>query len=289
MDDVVLSWVRDVVGRREVLDIRSLAFGVSSDLRLIDVEGTPLVLRRYETDEVLEDLPGVVEDEVRALTAARPVLGPLVPEPVAFDVTGARAGRPSLLMTFLPGRPVIHGLQPDALASPLATLHHGAFPSDLPPFHHWFDPETVAIPPWTTRPDAWSTLVEAVGKAAPAEPHVFLHRDYHPGNLLWRDGALTGIVDWPYGCHGPRGVDVAHMRGNLALVDGVVAADRFLGAYRILVPGYDHDPWWDVADLFSADDGFSGVIAFNAFGADLDLGLLRSRADDWAGALAGVV
>jgi aminoglycoside phosphotransferase (APT) family kinase protein len=289
MDEVALSWVTEVLGVREVHDIRSLAFGVSSNLRLIEVDGTPLVLRRYETDEVLTVVPGVVEDEVRALNAGRPVLGPLVPEPVAFDVTGDRAGRPSLLMTFLPGRPVIHGLHPHASASPLAALHAGPVPSDLSPFHLWFDAEAVAVPPWTRRPDAWSTLADVVRKAPPAAPHVFLHRDYHPGNLLWRDGALTGIVAWPYGCHGPRGVDVAHMRGNLAFVDGVAAADRFLDSYRAIVPGYDHDPWWDVADLFSADDAFSGVIAFNAFGANLDVEILRGRADDWAGALAGAL
>jgi Ser/Thr protein kinase RdoA (MazF antagonist) len=55
---------------------------------------------------------------------------------------------------------------------------------------------------------------------------VFLHRDYHPGNLLWNDGSLSGIVDWAFSCRGPRGVDVAHTRWNLALVDIVAAAAR---------------------------------------------------------------
>jgi hypothetical protein len=69
----------------------------------------------------------------------------------------------------------------------------------------------------------------------------------------------------------------------------VAAADAFLRAYCELVPTYDHHPWWDVADLFSGDDAFSGLIAFNAFGANLQVERLRSRADDWAQALARVL
>jgi aminoglycoside phosphotransferase (APT) family kinase protein len=126
----------------------------------------------------------------------------------------------------------------------------------------------------------------AIRGPEPEEQPGFLHRDYHPGNLLWDRGELVGIVDWPSSCCGPRGLDVAHTRGNLALVDGADAADAFLKAYVDLVPAYDHHPWWDVADLLSFDDDFRGVMAFTSFGARFDLDLLRSRADDWAGVLA---
>jgi hypothetical protein len=100
---------------------------------------------------------------------------------------------------------------------------------------------------------------------------------------------VTGIVDWPSSCSGPRGIDVAHARGNLALVDGVSAAERFLRAYRHIVPSYEHDPWWDIADLLSFESDFDGVMAFNAFGASLSIDLLRSRADEWAHALSKAI
>jgi hypothetical protein len=104
--------------------------------------------------------------------------------------------------------------------------------------------------------------------------------------LLWEKGHLSGIVDWPNSCRGPRGVDVAHARGNLALMDGVGAAEQFLHAYREITPSYDHDPWWDIADLLSFDSDFAGVMAFNAFGAGLLIEILYSRADEWAHTLA---
>jgi aminoglycoside phosphotransferase (APT) family kinase protein len=289
MDEVVRSWVFDVLHAREVKDIQSLTFGITSTLRLLEVDGRRLVLRQYERDGVINELPTLVETEVNALIAGRNVLGDLVPEPIAFDVAGERAGRPTLLMTYLPGQPVIHGLDPRKLASPLALLHQATRPNALPSYRPWFTPDNVAIPAWTTRPDAWSTLVDVIRGPQPEAPDAFLHRDFHPGNLLWTEGTLSGVVDWPNSCRGPRGVDVAHTRWNLALVDGVEAADQFLSAYQDLEPAYSHHPWWDSAELFSTDEGFAGIMAFNAFGAHLTLELLRVRSDAWAAAIARMV
>jgi aminoglycoside phosphotransferase (APT) family kinase protein len=250
-------------------------------MRLIEVDGIPLVLRRY-MNKLVNELPMAIASEVQTLTAARAVLGDLVPEPVAHDVTGARSGCPSLIMTYLPGNPVIHDIDPRKIVEPLVLLHAQAAPEGFPRYRHWFDIDRLAIPQWTKSPEIWAELIDVVGGGEPSALHVVLHRDYHPGNLLWENERLSGIVDWPSSCRGPRGIDVAHTRGNLALVDGVAAAEKFLRAYRQLVPSYDHDAWWDIADLLSFDSDFAGVMAFNAFGANLSIDLLYSRADEWA-------
>jgi aminoglycoside phosphotransferase (APT) family kinase protein len=288
MDEATHSWILEVLGADDVREVRTLTFGISSDMRLIEVDGIPLVLRRY-VSKFVNELPMAVAYEAQALTVARMVLGDLVPEPVAHDVTGARSGFPSLIMTYIPGEPVIHGLDLRQIVEPLALLHARAAPKDFPRYRHWFDIDRLAIPKWTKRPETWAELIDAVRGGEPTADHVLLHRDYHPGNLLWENGALSGIVDWPASCSGPRGIDVAHARGNLALVDGVGAAEQFLLAYRDIVPSYNHDPWWDIADLLSFDSGFAGVMAFNAFGANLSLHLLYSRADEWAHALTETI
>jgi aminoglycoside phosphotransferase (APT) family kinase protein len=288
MDEATRSWVLEVLGAHDVHEVRTLTFGISSDMRLIEVDGIPLVLRRY-VNRLVNEPPAAIACEVRALEAARAVLGDLVPETVAYDATGARAGYPSLIMTHLPGKPVLHDLDLRQTVEPLAFLHAQAAPKNFPRYRHWFDMDRLTIPRWTKWPDSWAELIDAVGGREPSEGLVFLHRDYHPGNLLWENGALSGIVDWPSSCGGPRGMDVAHARGNLALVDGVGVAEQFLHAYREVVPSYDHDPWWDIADLLSFDSGFDGVMAFNAFGARLSIDLLRSRADEWAHALARTI
>ena len=288
MDEVTHSWILEALGARDAREVRTLTFGISSDVRLIEVDGIPLVLRRY-VNKFVNELPMAIASEVQALTAARAVLGDVVPEPVAHDVTGARAGCPSLIMTYLPGNPVIHEIDLRKIVEPLTLLHAQAAPKDFPQYRHWFDSDRLTIPKWTKRPETWTELIDAVGGGEPSAQHVFLHRDYHPGNLLWENGGLSGIVDWPSSCGGPRGIDVAHTRGNLALVDGVGAAEQFLRTYRQFVPSYDHDAWWDVADLLSFDSDFAGVMAFNAFGANLSIGLLISRADEWAHALTKAI
>jgi aminoglycoside phosphotransferase (APT) family kinase protein len=288
MDEVTHSWILEMLDARDVREVRTLTFGISSDMRLIEVDGIPLVLRRY-TNRFVHHLTLAIENEAHALTAARAVLGDVVPEPIAHDVTGAQSGCPSLIMTYLPGNPVIHDIELRKIVEPLALLHAEPAPKDFPRYRHWFDPDCLSIPKWTKTPEAWAELIDAVRDGEPSAPHVFLHRDYHPGNLLWEDGRLSGIVDWPSSCCGPRGIDLAHTRGNLALVDGAGAAEEFLRVYRHFVPSYDHDAWWDIADLLSFDRDFAGVMAFNAFGANLSIDLLYSRADEWAHALTEAI
>ena len=60
-----------------------------------------------------------------------------------------------------------------------------------------------------------------------------MHRDFHPGNVLWPHGRAS-VVDWANACRGPWGCDVAHCRDNLIRIDGQGAADRFLAEYRSL-------------------------------------------------------
>ena len=274
------------LGARQVRDVGSLAFGIASDVRLLEVGDRRVVLRRYLDDSPLVGVSDLVSDEFTTLRVAREVLGGLVPEPLAADPAGSGTGWPALLMSYLPGTVVVHDLDPDSLASPLAALHRSPVPPGLPRFRHWFDRARVGVPEWTRASVAWGTLAELVLGSEPGSSSVFAHRDFHPGNLLWRGRDLVGIVDWAFACYGPSAVDVAHTRANLALLDGVLAADRFLDAYRHLMPSYDHHAWWDAAELFAADDEFAGVVALNAFGAELSVELVRSRADDYAEALA---
>src|SRR5262249_56014167 len=59
----------------------------------------------------------------------------------------------------------------------------------------------------------------------------FLHRDFHPGNVLFAGGAVSGVVDWVETSWGPPDLDVAHCCTNLALLYGIEAPERFREAY----------------------------------------------------------
>jgi aminoglycoside/choline kinase family phosphotransferase len=118
-------------------------------------------------------------------------------------------------------------------------------------------------------------------KLGPRAAATFLHRDFHPTNVLFRRGRVSGVVDWVNACRGPAGVDVAHCRVNLVLLSGPDVADRFLDAYRRAAPGYEHDPLYDVAALLdSALPSPAFYQPWRAFGArEVPVPELRRRAE----------
>jgi aminoglycoside phosphotransferase (APT) family kinase protein len=284
-DERAHRWAAEALNASSVREVGSLTFGVTSDVRLLDADGEPVVLRRYTSGPV-EEGSRLIEAELVALTEAAAVFGELVPKPLVSDASGLRAGRPALLMSYLPGSALIHELDLRRSADALTNLHRSTVPTTLPPAHEWLDYEQLTAPAWTESRAAWQALAELLRGPAPTATAVFLHADYHPGNLLWQDGKLTGIVDWPFASRGPAAIDVAHMRTNLALIEGPDQADAFLRAYSELNPTYVHDPWWDARDLCSFGDDFGGVLAFNAFGARFTSLQLQKRADAYAIALA---
>jgi len=65
-----------------------------------------------------------------------------------------------------------------------------------------------------------------------AAPEVLTHYDYWSGNVVWRDGKLTGIVDWSGGARDPGGFDVGWCRLDLVLLIDDRIADVFLAGYE---------------------------------------------------------
>jgi aminoglycoside phosphotransferase (APT) family kinase protein len=61
---------------------------------------------------------------------------------------------------------------------------------------------------------------------------VLTHSDYWSGNVVWRDGKLSGIVDWSDAATGPCGFDLGWCRLDLFLLFDERIADLFLAAYE---------------------------------------------------------
>ena len=85
------------------------------------------------------------------------------------------------------------------------------------------------------------------------EQRCFIHRDFHPGNLLWRRRRLTGVVDWESASVGPPDVDVGHCRLNF-LYQTPELAEQLAVAWRDIT-GSIYDPWADVAAIIGVLDG----------------------------------
>jgi len=191
-----------------------------------------LVLRWYGTGTPGPEEPDAINREAAALTA---VAGSEVPAPHLVAWT---EDPPALLMTRLPGE---HRLDASGAAVILDILDaiHVIAPSGSARwryrgYHEGLDEHR---PVWWRDAGLWDRAVK-VSATRPGEidDPVLIHRDFHPGNLLWEGDAVSGVVDWGDACVGPAAFDLAHYRVNIATLVGPEAADAAF-------PG---DPAWDI-------------------------------------------
>jgi aminoglycoside phosphotransferase (APT) family kinase protein len=207
-------------------------------------------LRLFTNGDWLDREPDLAEHEAAALTHAARAR---VPVPTLIAHAGAaETGVPALLMTRLPGtvdlRPRRRRVWLASLAEALAAIHATDVGDFRWQYSSWNTHREAAMPAWLADSTLWSGVLGLAARRPTEYRPTFLHRDYHPTNVLWADARVSGVVDWVNACRGPAGVDVAHCRLNLALMYGVHHADDFLHAYIAAVGGYDHDPYWDVDD-----------------------------------------
>lgn len=257
-----LDWAADALGAgSSIVSVRLM--GVSSTtlhaIDAVDAAGRRhrLALRRFHDAARLRADPWYVPaNEAQVLTLLE---GSEVPAPrlVAADAEGRRCDVPALLTTRLrghpPGRPRDMESFLAQLARALVSIHavDGRAAAALPRYAPYHDPVGDGerrIPPWSRHVGAWERAFEIIAAPAPETPVVFIHRDYHPGQTLWAVGALTGVVDWTTGCRGPRGIDLARMRLNLAGDFPAGSPERFLDIHRSIAGEDLRHPYWDLLD-----------------------------------------
>jgi aminoglycoside phosphotransferase (APT) family kinase protein len=200
------------------------------------------------------------EAAVLRLLESTPVAAPRL---VAMVVAGEATESPAVLMTRLPGattpRP---GEWLQGAATAAAEMHRVDGRSLGRRYRPYFL-GALRVPAWGDRA-LWEEAVALAGSvvATDQSEEVFIHRDYHPGNLLWQGDRLGGIVDWLSACCGPPGVDVSHFGINLALDHDPAAVAAFRTAYE-RAAGRHHDRRRDVV-------GALDVLPFYAGSDDID-------------------
>jgi aminoglycoside phosphotransferase (APT) family kinase protein len=182
-----------------------------------------------------------------------------VPRPLRIDTTGSEAGVPSLLMTRLGGELCLDDDCADvltALAATLRQIHALAPRRDARPraFQSWASVEKRIEPPvWAVEPGLWERAFRILDGLQPDFDGVFMHRDFHLGNVLWQEGNISGVVDWVETSWGPADLDVAHCETNLAMLHGPETArafrDRYLSGGGVLSDGARSRMYWRVMDV----------------------------------------
>jgi aminoglycoside phosphotransferase (APT) family kinase protein/8-oxo-dGTP pyrophosphatase MutT (NUDIX family) len=296
-----LRWVERAVGSRaRVTSLRRLRGGYSTAVHAVNVvdrrgRAHRLVLRRFVHAAWLAREPDLAEREARVLELLADSDVP-APQLVAVDATGETCDVPGVLMSRLSGRVVF---APDdtepwlhQMAEALPAVHavDSSAARLVQPYKRYHDMTNFEPPHWSKAPRAWGRAIEVVNGPPPETAPRFIHRDYHPGNVLWSRGRLTGVIDWINASWGPPGIDIAHCRTNLAQLHGVEAVDAFLAACRSLGIVDDGQPYWDFVSLLDMGslaerDVYAGW--HDAGLRHLSTSLVRARLDEYVTGLVG--
>jgi aminoglycoside phosphotransferase (APT) family kinase protein len=220
-----------------------------------------LVVRQYGAANLSSD-PLVASHEFALLDLLH-ARGLPVPRPRYADESRTILPVPCLVIEFIDGEAVTEPGQlnqpmtevTSQLAAALARLHAEAITLADVPF--LADIADIAARKIEARPTTVDeSLREATVRTALARiwpppqfnQSVLLHGDYWPGNTLWRDGTLVGIVDWEDAVLGDPLAEVGSARMEIGMLFGEAAARDFTHAYRALMPGLDMTalPHWDL-------------------------------------------
>ncbi len=273
-----LEEVRRLAGSSAViLDVARLEGGQHADTWRVDLDNpaSSVVVRQFPLDDA-----GARREQhvLRTLDG----LGGLVPVLLGGDLDGLWSEHPTSLISCLDGVSDITPSDPERwardLGRALARVH--TLPSDrladLPSVFDGRGSQALDGPLAGEVRSRWSQII--------GSPEVLSHGDYWSGNVVWRDGTLTGIVDWSCGARGPRGYDLGWCRLDLVLLSDERIADVFLAAYETATgrPLGDVALWDALAVARSYETVETWVPNYAPLGrGDLDEHELRRRHSLW--------
>jgi len=214
---VLADWIRAELGARHV-SITGPISGSSSatihavlvttingleQLAVAKVFGHPVLSSADACVHVTEEVDHLQRAHTAHLT---------LPHPLAFDAFGDVLGVPVVVMTRLPGIPLprftvagwIEGFSTTLLSIAAADVDT----SDLSQAKSWRDP-TLQRPDWFGDTALWDASVVRADAGFIGSGDRFIHRDFHPLNVLWHQACVSGVVDWVHACRGPIEFDIA--------------------------------------------------------------------------------
>lgn len=182
---------------------------------------------------------------LRALVGHAPV-----PE---VQAEGTWRGRPALLLSWVPGRPLAHALR----ARPWLAWRLGyAFGRAQARIHAV--PVTAALRQIETDWIAWAgpgeEALQARLRALPPRADALIHLDYHPLNVMVEETEVTGVLDWANVSIGDARADLARTLSILRLAPSPPGVpERLHGLIRRLLElGWRHgygQPFGDQAEM----------------------------------------
>ncbi len=247
----------------ELIRAWDLPGGVSAQVTALELgradgQVRKVVVRRHgEAD--LKQNPHVAADEFKLLQCLRAAQLP-APEPYLLDESGELFPAPYIVVEYIEGSTDFapSGL-PDALlqlACGLAAIHNvdiSTFDLSCIPDNDKIYGAKIATRPALTDESLQEGRIRDILEAAWPLPRrnkdALLHGDFWPGNVIWNDGRLAGIIDWEDARTGDPLADLGNSRLEVLWAFGVDAMRSFTGHYMsAAAPGLDYTdlPYWDL-------------------------------------------
>ena len=233
--------------------IQSLKGGVSSNVYAIQLEtDKQYIIRLYDKSERDDAVEAIMQETLalKKLTG----LSEMIPEYIISETDCVQFTEPMLMMTKVEGTVIIEPEDVhswvEGLAKALVAIHSLPM-KDFPyTYFTYQNYEEFQLPQWSNYQDEWTYAMKLLKQGFPQVEHIFIHRDYHPNNVLWKNGKVSGLVDWVNACMGPAQIDIGHCRVNLIQLYNEAVADEFLAKYiEYTNQSFDYDPRWDLITL----------------------------------------
>ncbi|MBI1298853.1 phosphotransferase [bacterium] len=259
MDDVQveafsLLLQRFVPGGRLLRSWR-MSGGVSAEVTALEYETENgerhrAVARRHGPADLTSD-PQIAEHEFRLLrfvTAA----GIPAPTPLWVDGSCDLFETPILVVSFLDGEVDLNPVDQDGYLHQLAVVLAQVHAIDISHAALDFLPRqdgNIGAPTPVLDTSLRENEIRAALASMPPQRRtsVLLHGDFWPGNVLWRAGQLTALIDWEDAAVGDPLADVANARLEILWAFGQEAMDQFTTRYQAHNHiDFDHLPYWDL-------------------------------------------
>ena len=232
----------------KLLDVSPIPGGYSNHTHLIVADGPDgvelkFVVRQYLSHEGDRGDKAVREFEILKLVRNYSIPAP---EPLLLDDSGEILGIPGIVTSFIEGQSELRPSNPEEravmLAAILAKLH--SIPLEISKAKFLLDANSEAT--WFQRDSNAERIMSshALGhdllnasrnlNAAKVTPSI-VHTDIWPGNIIWENGHISGIVDWDDTGFGDPVLDIGYATMELSLAGYFDAAEILSLEYAKLI------------------------------------------------------
>ena len=262
--DMLQEFIQNIYPGSNLNKAKVLGGGTSANVTLLilqNAQGQEIrIVNRLHGPKDRKDNPTVATTEFKVLKILYEA-GLNVPPPISIDQTNCFLGAPSVTVGFLEGVVNLKPLNPKdyvkKIGIELAKLHSVDLISPRISFLRNLKNHCNSIfgPKYLGRTNHILDFLKPYWPSAVRNPSVILHGDFWPGNLLWMNENIVGIIDWEDTLWGDPILDLANARFEIYFLLGKKLMDFFTKKYLEYNPiDILFLPWWDLYTAFQFCD-----------------------------------